>query len=229
MTGQRGAARPKSAAPDTGQAPAGVRVRQSQESRSAATRAQVLDATLLCLRELGYRNTTLAQIQKRAGVSRGALLHHFKTKAELVAHAMASFYVGRLERHQRKLASISPTSKLRERLALMRAESEAHLPVTAEFTLAMRTDKELAEAFDAAMSSSMEPTRGGYARLLPEFEGDPDVLWIAYVIGCFHRGLAMEGLLNPPDVTDRIAAQFAQLLEAYVTTRGPARRAAARR
>lgn len=219
MKVQHREARTPSGAPAPARARAEARVRQSQESRAAATRAQILDATLLCLREIGYRSTTLAQIQKRAGVSRGALLHHFKTKAELVAHAMASFYVGRLERHQKKLASISPNSKLRERLALMRDESEVHLPVTAEFTLAMRTDKELAEAFGAAMSPSIEPTRGGYSRLLPEFDGDPDVLWIAYVIGCFHRGLAMEGLLNPPDVTDRIATQFARLLDVYVASR----------
>lgn len=219
MSIQARGARPKAAASRPVQEPAGKRARQTQESRSAATRGQILEATLRCMSELGYRNTTLAQIQKRASVSRGALLHHFRTKAELVAAAMASFYVGRLERHQKRLASISPSSKLRERLAVMRADSEAHLPVTAEFTLAMRTDRELAEAFAAAMSPSMEPTSGGYVRLLPEFKDDPDVLWILYVIGCFHRGLAMEGLLNPASVTDRIAAQFAKLLDAYVAAR----------
>lgn len=206
-------------APAAAAAKKAKRVPQSQESRSAATRAQILEATLHCLSELGYRSTTLAQIQNRAAVSRGALLHHFKTKAELVANAMASFYVGRLERHQTKLASISPHSKLRERLAIMRTEADAHLPVTAEFTLAMRTDAELAQAFGEAMSPSMEPTSDGYVQLLPEFRDDPDVLWILYVIGCFHRGLAMEGLLNPASVTDRIAAQFARLLDVYIAAK----------
>lgn len=218
MNNRTRAARPKAAA--LNKAP--KLVRQSQESRSATTRAQILEATLNCLRELGYRGTTLTQIQTRAAVSRGALLHHFKTKAELVAYAMASFYVGRLERQQARFASIPTSSRLRERLAIMRAESEAHLPVTAEFTLAMRTDGELAQAFGMAMSPSMEPTSGGYAQLLPEFKDDPDVLWILYVIGCFHRGLAMEGLLNPASVTDRIADQFTKLLDAYVAAK-PAR------
>ena len=64
------------------------KVRRTQEERSAETRTRLLDATVDCLIDLGYADTTTTVIAERAGVSRGAQLHHFPTKAELVAAAV---------------------------------------------------------------------------------------------------------------------------------------------
>ena len=52
------------------------------------TRTRVLDATVDCLVELGYSGTTTAAVQQRAGVSRGALMHHFGSKADLLVAAV---------------------------------------------------------------------------------------------------------------------------------------------
>jgi len=51
-------------------------------------RARLLDATVTSLAEAGYARTTTAEVAGRAGVSRGAQMHHFPTKAELVATAV---------------------------------------------------------------------------------------------------------------------------------------------
>src|SRR5688572_10640374 len=67
---------------------AAPKVRRTQEERSATMRARLLDATIDCLIDLGYSATTTTVIADRAGVSRGAQLHHFPTKAELVAGAV---------------------------------------------------------------------------------------------------------------------------------------------
>src|SRR5690348_18266210 len=67
---------------------AALKARRTQAERTATTRAQVLDATVSCLHDLGYARTTTTEIAARAGVSRGAQLHHFPTKAELVLSAM---------------------------------------------------------------------------------------------------------------------------------------------
>lgn len=48
----------------------------------------LLNATIDCLIDLGYSATTTTVIAERAGVSRGAQLHHYPTKAELVAAAV---------------------------------------------------------------------------------------------------------------------------------------------
>ena len=62
--------------------------RRTQAQRSSETRAALLDATLDALVELGYKATTTTEIAHRAGVSMGALLHHFPTKADLLTAAV---------------------------------------------------------------------------------------------------------------------------------------------
>lgn len=54
---------------------------------TARTRIALLDATVECLADLGYAKTSTTEIARRAGVSRGAQVHHFPTKATLVAAA----------------------------------------------------------------------------------------------------------------------------------------------
>jgi AcrR family transcriptional regulator len=59
-----------------------------QEERSAETRRRLLEAAIACLNERGYTGTTTTEIAGRAGVSRGAQVHHFRHKEELVLGAL---------------------------------------------------------------------------------------------------------------------------------------------
>jgi len=61
--------------------------RRTQAERTAETTAKLLDATAACLADLGYSGTSTTEVCRRAGVSRGAMLHHFPSKAVLVAAA----------------------------------------------------------------------------------------------------------------------------------------------
>jgi AcrR family transcriptional regulator len=73
-------------------------VRRSQAERSATTREALLDATIDCLMQDGYAKTTTARVSERAGLSRGAHLHHFQTRQALLAAAMEYLAVRRGER-----------------------------------------------------------------------------------------------------------------------------------
>ena len=68
--------------------PAAVRITQAgritQEERSRAMRERLLDATIECLITHGWSGTSTTLVSQRAGVSRGAQLHHFPTKNALV-------------------------------------------------------------------------------------------------------------------------------------------------
>lgn len=57
------------------------------EIRSARTREKVLDATIECIYEFGLLKTSTIDITKRAGISRGAMLHHYPSKEELLSAA----------------------------------------------------------------------------------------------------------------------------------------------
>lgn len=58
--------------------------RRTQDERSAETRAKLIDVTIDSICERGLQNATTAEIARRAGVSRGALQHHFHNKADLL-------------------------------------------------------------------------------------------------------------------------------------------------
>src|SRR5579871_6160108 len=60
------------------------RVRVSNAERSASTRGKLISATIDCLYELGYHQTSTVVVTERAKVSRGSMLHHFPTKADLM-------------------------------------------------------------------------------------------------------------------------------------------------
>src|SRR5438105_6210606 len=72
------------------------KIRRTQEERSTETRRRLLEATVECLFELGYAGTTTTEIADRAGVSRGAQLHHFPRKEELVITAVEYLFARRL-------------------------------------------------------------------------------------------------------------------------------------
>lgn len=62
--------------------------RRTQLERTAAMRSRLLSATVECLVAYGYAGTTTHRIAAIAGVTRGAQVHHFRSKELLVATAV---------------------------------------------------------------------------------------------------------------------------------------------
>lgn len=71
--------------------------RRRQQDRSEAMRLQLITATVASLVDLGYARTTTVEIAQRAGVTRGALLHHFEGLPDLYAATLAHIYRQLLE------------------------------------------------------------------------------------------------------------------------------------
>jgi AcrR family transcriptional regulator len=80
-------------------------VRRTQAERSASTRKRIIDATIECLVEKGHGGTTTLEVQGRAKVSRGALLYHFPSRAELLVGAIDHL----IEAQRRELAGVLAT------------------------------------------------------------------------------------------------------------------------
>jgi len=125
--------------------PTTPKTRRTQEERSAETQRKLLDATIECLIELGYTATTTTEIAKRAGVSRGAQMHHFPTKADLVAAAvehLANMIGEDLQREAAKLPANG--DRISAAVDLLWSRFSAPLfPAYFELAAAARTDPEL--------------------------------------------------------------------------------------
>jgi AcrR family transcriptional regulator len=106
---------------------------------------RLLDATLSSLVEKGYRGTTTLEVQKRAGVSRGALLHHYGSRSELVLAAIDHVARERMD-EVLALAKAQPPGSKRIAWAVRVLWSTFEGPLFAaslELWLAARTDEEL--------------------------------------------------------------------------------------
>ena len=68
--------------------PVTATVRTPQADRTRAMRLRLLEATIELLVERGFSGTSTTLVSERAGVSRGAQLHHFPTKNDLVVAAV---------------------------------------------------------------------------------------------------------------------------------------------
>lgn len=104
-----------------------------QEERSAATRHVLLEATVACLVDLGYTGTTSAAVAAKAGLSRGAQLHHFGTRDQLVVAAVEYLAQKRLRRVREALADLSPATLQGAKASRSRTEpQEAALGLLAQ-------------------------------------------------------------------------------------------------
>lgn len=72
-------------------------MREPQQDRSRATRRRLLEACVECLADLGWSATTVAVVAERAGVSRGAAQHHFRTREDLITAALEHMFDERIE------------------------------------------------------------------------------------------------------------------------------------
>ncbi|MGO1166956.1 MAG: TetR/AcrR family transcriptional regulator [Janibacter sp.] len=61
---------------------------QPKQDRSRLTRQRLLETTVRCLAERGWAASTVSVIASEAGISRGALQHHFPTREALVVAAL---------------------------------------------------------------------------------------------------------------------------------------------
>ena len=125
--------------------------RRTQEERSTRMRGRLLDATVDCLARLGYAGTTTTEIAKRARVSRGAQLHHYPRKEDLVIASVEHVFRLRLEDFAKAFASVPPDTDRRP-IAVDLLWTMFQGPVFhawLELVVASRTDKALREALRA--------------------------------------------------------------------------------
>jgi AcrR family transcriptional regulator len=181
------------------------RVRRSQEARSAETRARLLDATLESLIEAGYAGTTTTRVCERAGLSRGAQVHHFPKKQDLVVSAVAHLATRQAAELRDRAAVLEAAGRAPEERvgALVDLVAEAfggRLFVAAlELWVGARTDPELHRSLYA-----FERAAGrGLAQLWREIAGDlaANDRFDAVLELTMHlaRGMALQKILRPDD------------------------------
>jgi AcrR family transcriptional regulator len=196
--------------------------RQPQQ-RAVETRAALLDAALDCLVERGYAATTTPEIARRAGVSRGAQLHHFPTKAGLLAAAVDRLLERRLEEFRKAFADLPPgADRVGAAIEVLWSMFEGPVfPAWAELWMAARTDPGLAAVVVALDGRFQREAADIYLELFPPGPGDDPAgatfpLDLAFTL---MDGMAFQRLVGaaPP----RPAAELLAVLKTLADTFGP--------
>ena len=174
--------------------PAPRRPRRTQAERRAATRAVVLDATIDCLAEEGYAQTTLRRVAERAGVTPGALQHHFGSKVELLGEARQ--HLGK--EFVREVTADPPTdissAEMRNAVMLDRWWKQFRMPrfhAVVELSMAARTDEELRARLLQAERDNAHLYVTGVAVLYPELAERPSSRQLMVTAIATLQGLAM--------------------------------------
>jgi AcrR family transcriptional regulator len=149
------------------------------QERSLATRAALLDAAIECLVDRGYAATTTIDTARRAGVSRGAQLHHFPTKAQLLATAVEHLFDRRRSEFLEVFAAIDPQAdRLDAALDLLWSMFQGPAFVAwTELWVAARTDPELAATVIAVERRFTAETRAMFTEMFPAGPGADALLY----------------------------------------------------
>ena len=189
--------------------------RRQQSDRTAATRASVLDATVELLIERGYAGTSTRLAAERAGVSLGALQHHFRTKAELSVEAMR--YV--TERLAGEFVAAAPDSEdLTERFGeildrLFVVFKGPTFAAAVEIQLASRTDSDLQQPVRELHLDVEDIILRSATEVLPEIASLPDFNAVLQTSVSAVRGLAIATMDPITEVEEQWLLVRGQLLE----------------
>ena len=196
-----------------------------QEARGAAAREKICLATIRCLAELGYAETSILRVVERAQVSKGALQHHFPSKEDLMTAtaerilANASFLPGGARRESGRVRERDVAAELIDtwRRLIDTDEYRALL----EILVAIRTDKALQERLSPILQR-WERQRMAQSATYYESEagGDEMVRKLMTINNCLMRGLVIQEQYNgDPAVNLELMRTWVEILAPLLAPR----------
>jgi AcrR family transcriptional regulator len=177
------------------------RQRRTQQERSAEARERLLSAAIALICEIGYSRTSLTEIARRAGMTRGAIQHHFAGRETLVPaildtlerQIISAFEQVALDQHiskEEKLDAIIEGSGAV-------AQSDAYLAVV-DIWVATRADPVLAAPLRELTARAARQYRALWNRIFKnDIRASGYQAALRLVVGML-RGIAMSRLFEVP-------------------------------
>ena len=143
-----------------------------QQTKSENTRRSILDAAIQCIYERGYFSTTTEKVAREAGVSRGAMLHHFPSRFDLIKATVIHLHQQRLELYEeqeRRIQEDAEHSLVEEGIdAYWRQLHTPLFTVWLELRVASRTDADLQNIMKPAAREFQENWQRVAASVFPD-------------------------------------------------------------
>jgi AcrR family transcriptional regulator len=146
-----------------------------QESKSSDMRETILEATLDCLANNGYANTTNSLVCEQAGISRGAMLHHYRTRQDLIVSTIEYAFYRHLSNFSRLVSGLADSDRANRNHAIA---IDWHLCLTREYKayqelqMASRTNPELRKVFQPRARQHDLVWKEELLKVFPEWRQD---------------------------------------------------------
>ncbi|WP_245401049.1 TetR/AcrR family transcriptional regulator [Nocardia albiluteola] len=187
----------------------------------------MLDATFEALVEVGFKATTTTEVARRAGVSLGALLHHFPTKADLLTAAVAHSFGRRIEDYGALMADVDPSADRLDVAIDLLWSMYTRPTFTAwhELWVAARTDPDLTAPVIEIDRQFMLASERLYEQLFPDTDshGKLDSAVGLHLVYALLTGLATARSIDgyEPFRTAAVLDGFKSMIRAYLDTTTP--------
>lgn len=182
------------------------------QARSIAMRDNLIETTLDVIFDCGYRSASTPEFSRRAGVSRGALLHHFPTRSDIIIAAMERL-LGDGTREIREVAGrvAKQEVSLEEFVEfLWKLFSGRFFYISLEFINEARTDAELRDRMIPVVQDFHTALDSIWAEFEKQADGMPRATRVVLNLTiCLMRGMGVQTVLkDDPDY-------FRSMLEAW--------------
>lgn len=197
-----------------------------QAKKSAGTRTAIVEAAIQCIVKYGYAKTTTPRIAEEAGLSRGAMMHHFSNRLTVIQSAVTHLHEKRIKAFRRAGSSLPPAGRNRVHDALTAYWKQVTHPLFVAFhelTVAARTDKDLADILIPARRSFHQEWYRVAEEQFPEWQGDDEKFSIAlHLTQNVLEGMAINRLSG--DLDEDTAKKLLAYLEDELRALSPATR-----
>ena len=180
------------------------RERRSNPDRTAEMKARLLETATACLIETGYAQTSNLDVCKRAGVSNGALLHHFQTRESFMVAVMERLYEKFTQEVSSEVAAIEPGTNPIDHAVdvLWLAMETGEFKAIVEIWIAAANDEDLSrrvlpvmEQFAASLDEIMHPFFSEHSAEVGQVSDVLDLMFYAV------QGMGLDRMAYGPNST----------------------------
>ena len=172
------------------------RISRRQVDKFAERRAQLADAALLTLSQLGYARTSLREIAQNSEFSHGVLHYYFRDKADLITACVRQYNAYCVTRYDQIVATSRSADELRRDFAAGLAKTMAEDAAMHRLWYDLRTQSLFEQSFQADVAEidkSLERMIWRIVSQYAELAGSPPAVSpeVAYAIfdGLFQQSL----------------------------------------
>ncbi len=191
-----------------------------QAARSLKMRERVLNATLDCIFEDGFQKASTTEIVKRAGVSRGAMLHHFPNKEILIASAIEKLLDDEISFIREIAVAYSRHEKTIDDFVdfLWSRFSSRLFMITLDFLSSARTDEKLRDAVIPVSLHFHEGLNEIWKQFFHYENSSPEkVQTLLNTTLCLMRGMGVQTVIRSDDAYfDSIRSCWKQILHSQL-------------